>query len=48
MTATGGFGDTQAIYSPGGIRIKSYPGSRGSVYDIHFKDIVLCFHDVKD
>ena len=41
MTATGGFGDTQAIYSPGGIRIKSYPGSRGSVYDIHFKDIVL-------
>ena len=41
MTATGGFGNTQGLYSPGGIRIKSYPGSRGSVYDVHYKDIVL-------
>jgi polygalacturonase len=25
MTATGGFGNTQGLYSPGGLRIKSYP-----------------------
>lgn len=41
MTATGGFGNTQGLYSPGGLRIKSYPNSTGSVYDIHYEDIVL-------
>ena len=29
------------LYSPGGIRIKSYPNSTGSVYDIRYKDIIL-------
>ena len=41
MTATGGFGNTQGLYSPGGLRIKSYPNSTGSVYDILYDNIVL-------
>ena len=41
MTATGGLFNTQNLYAPGGLRIKSYPNSTGSVYDIHYKDIVL-------
>eukprot|EP00949_MAST-11_sp_MAST-11-sp1_P005194 g5194.t1 len=41
MTATSGPGDTQGLYSPGGIRIKSYPNSTGSVYNVVYRDIVL-------
>mmetsp|Transcript_4097 Transcript_4097/g.7914 ORF Transcript_4097/g.7914 Transcript_4097/m.7914 type:complete len:412 (+) Transcript_4097:67-1302(+) len=41
MTATGGSGNTQGVYSTGGLRIKSYPNGTGSVYDIVYKDIVL-------
>lgn len=41
MTATGGNGDTQGVYSGGGLRVKSYPNSTGSVYDILYEDIVL-------
>ena len=41
MTARGGAGNTQGLYSPGGLRIKSYPNSTGSVYDVLYEDIVL-------
>ena len=41
MTATGGLGNTQGLYSSGGLRVKSYPNSTGSVYDILYEDIVL-------
>ena len=41
MTATGGLGNTQGLYSPGGLRIKSYPNATGSVYDIRYEDIQL-------
>ena len=42
MTATRGTGvDTQGLYSPGGLRIKSYPNSTGSVYDVLYEDIVI-------
>eukprot|EP00466_Bigelowiella_natans_P019157 jgi/Bigna1/34518/e_gw1.5.71.1 len=41
ITATGGVGNTQGKYSTGGARLKSYPNSTGSVYDIIFEDIVF-------
>ena len=39
LRATGVPFDTQGKYSPGGLRIKSYPNGTGSVTDIHFSNI---------
>lgn len=41
ITATGGLGNTQGKYSTGGLRVKSYPNSTGSVYNIRYSDIFL-------
>eukprot|EP00040_Diaphanoeca_grandis_P042800 m.266005 g.266005 ORF g.266005 m.266005 type:complete len:409 (+) comp64904_c0_seq1:247-1473(+) len=41
MTATGGKGNTQGKYSTGGLRVKSYPNSTGSVYNINYTNILL-------
>ena len=32
---------TQAVFSSGGLRIKSYPNGTGTISDIVYKDIVL-------
>lgn len=39
MTATHEATSTQGTYSPGGVRIKSYPNSSGVVEDIHYHNI---------
>ena len=41
MTATGEKGSTQGKYSTGGVRIKSYPNSTGTVTDIRYHDILM-------
>ena len=41
MTATGVPFDTQGQFSPGGLRIKSYPNGTGVVHNINYTDIVL-------
>ena len=41
ITATGARGDTQGKYSTGGMRIKAYPNSTGSVKNVVYEDIVV-------